>query len=479
MNQDILFNSLEEVINQIIKDFGFIEVDKFINLCLYHDKFGYYKNKNPFGLKGDFITSPQMTSIFGEMIGLYIASYFNNINQDILKDLKNNPNYQSKLIKKLTIIELGAGNGFFMRDCLSLLKNFQYIYNNINIIMVETSDKLISEQKTLLKQFTNQQEFIKQQNSNDTLLNKEENNLINDIYSKNNLNKSNQNINNKIEILWLKDLYEIEDNIEQDRNLFIFSNEFFDAFAIKQFIKIKNTWREIIIKSNTSQVSFEDEVPLDSNVNLGLYNVSTNYEFAHNPHIDFTNQIEEYLFSIGIKEDIEDESIVEISPQAISAYKYLVNLLYKNNGQMMTIDYGFIKTSFNSTLKSVQNHKEIDILSNLGNADITYLVDFTMLNNLTLETGLRSFGIVTQRDFFLLLGIEQRMDKFIKLQYNKIDVLNQELTNQDIQIDDRKKIEDEIEKIKSKIHLTQMAIERIISENQMGNLFKVLICEKS
>ena len=52
-----------------------LSLDKFINLSLYDKKNGYYMKKNPFGKKGDFITSPNISRLFSEMITIWIVSF--------------------------------------------------------------------------------------------------------------------------------------------------------------------------------------------------------------------------------------------------------------------------------------------------------------------------------------------------------------------------------------------------------------------
>ena len=53
---------------------GSITIEEYINFCLF-DAEGYYSKKNPLGKTGDFITSPEISQLFGEIIGLYIFSY--------------------------------------------------------------------------------------------------------------------------------------------------------------------------------------------------------------------------------------------------------------------------------------------------------------------------------------------------------------------------------------------------------------------
>ena len=62
-----------------IKKSGEIPLDKFINLSLYNKKNGYYMKKNPFGKKGDFITAPNISRLFSEMIAIWIISFWKNL----------------------------------------------------------------------------------------------------------------------------------------------------------------------------------------------------------------------------------------------------------------------------------------------------------------------------------------------------------------------------------------------------------------
>ena len=56
-----------------------LSLDKFINLSLYNKKFGYYMKKNPFGKKGDFITAPNISRLFSEMIAIWILIFWQSL----------------------------------------------------------------------------------------------------------------------------------------------------------------------------------------------------------------------------------------------------------------------------------------------------------------------------------------------------------------------------------------------------------------
>jgi len=109
-------------------------LDKFINFCLYDKKNGYYMKKNPFGKKGDFITAPNISILFSEMIAIWILSFWKNIGSP----------------KKFNLVELGAGNGEMMRVLLETFKNFPSFLNSCKFFICEKSPKLIKIQKIRL-----------------------------------------------------------------------------------------------------------------------------------------------------------------------------------------------------------------------------------------------------------------------------------------------------------------------------------------
>ena len=112
-----------------------IPLDKFINSALYDPKKGYYMRTIPFGKQGDFVTSPNISNIFSEMIFIWIISYWK-------KFYKN---------KKINVIELCAGNGEMLHQIIKSAKNFNFFFDNCNFFIYEKSQKLKLIQKTKLK----------------------------------------------------------------------------------------------------------------------------------------------------------------------------------------------------------------------------------------------------------------------------------------------------------------------------------------
>ncbi len=114
-----------------------LSLDKFINFSLYNKNYGYYMRKKKFGKKGDFITAPNISRLFSEMIAIWIISFWQGIGCP----------------KKFNLIELGAGNGEMMKIIIESFQNFPSFFNSCNFLIFEKSPSLIKIQKKKLNEF--------------------------------------------------------------------------------------------------------------------------------------------------------------------------------------------------------------------------------------------------------------------------------------------------------------------------------------
>jgi NADH dehydrogenase [ubiquinone] 1 alpha subcomplex assembly factor 7 len=114
-----------------IKKNSLLSLDKFIEQSLYNKKFGYYMKNDPFGKKGDFITAPNISILFSEMIAIWIVSFWKSL----------------KSPKQFNLIELGAGNGEMMRALISTFDKFPKFKKSCKINIIEKSDFLKKIQK--------------------------------------------------------------------------------------------------------------------------------------------------------------------------------------------------------------------------------------------------------------------------------------------------------------------------------------------
>ena len=119
----------------ILKSDSKIPLDRFINKVLYDKDKGYYMNSNPIGAKGDFITAPNISVMFSEMIAIWLISFWEKIGCP----------------KKINIVELGAGNGEMMYQILNTVKKFKNFEKSSNFLIYEKSQYLKKLQKKKLK----------------------------------------------------------------------------------------------------------------------------------------------------------------------------------------------------------------------------------------------------------------------------------------------------------------------------------------
>ena len=108
-----------------------VALDKFINQALYDPKNGFYMKGNPFGNKGDFITAPNISILFSEMLSVWTISFWQKL----------------KCPKKINIIDLGSGNGQMIYDMINSFKSFPKFYKSCQFIIFEKSPYLKKIQK--------------------------------------------------------------------------------------------------------------------------------------------------------------------------------------------------------------------------------------------------------------------------------------------------------------------------------------------
>ncbi len=119
----------EELIARITRD-GPITIADYMNECLMHPHFGYYATRDPLGQAGDFITAPEISQMFGEVIGLFLAQSW--IDRD-------RPDH-------FVLAELGPGRGTLMADALRAASGVAGFAEATDLHLVETSPVLRQRQ---------------------------------------------------------------------------------------------------------------------------------------------------------------------------------------------------------------------------------------------------------------------------------------------------------------------------------------------
>jgi len=129
------FSPLENEIRRLIGVAGPMPIAEYMRLCLTHPQYGYYINRDPLGGGGDFVTSPEISQMFGELIGLWMAAVWRQMGEP----------------ENVRIIELGPGRGTLMHDALRAAKVVNGFRNAIVVHLVEISPTLRQVQERRLE----------------------------------------------------------------------------------------------------------------------------------------------------------------------------------------------------------------------------------------------------------------------------------------------------------------------------------------
>ena len=180
--------SLDVEIRRRIAAAGPMPVGEFMELCLTDPDHGYYTTRDPFGVSGDFVTAPEISQMFGEMIGLWMAATWNKMGAP----------------ESVNIIELGPGRGTMMNDAMRAARVLSGFREAAVIHLVEISPALEAMQRRTLEAM-------------------------------------------KMPIHWHRALSEVPAG-----PALLVANEFFDALPINQTVKTDRGWHERQIEVNAA-----------------------------------------------------------------------------------------------------------------------------------------------------------------------------------------------------------------------------------
>jgi NADH dehydrogenase [ubiquinone] 1 alpha subcomplex assembly factor 7 len=127
---------LQAEIRRRIAAAGPMPVGEYMALCLTDRTHGYYVTRDPLGERGDFITAPEISQMFGELIGLWMAAVWKQMGEPA----------------NVRVIELGPGRGTMMRDALRATKVMPAFRDAAVLHLVEISPALQAQQEATLQE---------------------------------------------------------------------------------------------------------------------------------------------------------------------------------------------------------------------------------------------------------------------------------------------------------------------------------------
>lgn len=127
-------SALRAELVRLIREEGPLSVSRYIGLCLGHPRHGYYMTRDPFGAQGDFTTAPEISQMFGELIGLWAATAWRMLGEPAA----------------IRLVELGPGRGTLMADALRAAKAVPGFRAALSVHLVEMSPVLRQAQARML-----------------------------------------------------------------------------------------------------------------------------------------------------------------------------------------------------------------------------------------------------------------------------------------------------------------------------------------
>jgi NADH dehydrogenase [ubiquinone] 1 alpha subcomplex assembly factor 7 len=190
-------------LKDLIRADGPISVAEFMRVCLTGRADSYYRRADPFGAAGDFVTAPEVSQIFGELIGLWCADMWRQLGAP----------------KRFNLIELGPGRGTLMRDALRAARVVPGFLDAVSVVLVEVSEALRRVQRDTLSDTT-------------------------------------------APVHW-RDAF---DDVDDKAPLIVVANEFFDALPVRQFVRSERGWAERCVGLDTAGALSFGLAPVGSTV---------------------------------------------------------------------------------------------------------------------------------------------------------------------------------------------------------------------
>jgi NADH dehydrogenase [ubiquinone] 1 alpha subcomplex assembly factor 7 len=193
----------QRIEERIARD-GPISVADYMEACLADTRAGYYRTRQPIGAKGDFVTAPEISQIFGELLGLWAVAVWQAMGEP----------------SPIVVAELGPGRGTLMADALRACRSVPKFLESVTMALVETSPSLRETQRASLS-------------------------------------------GSPAPLHWYQSIDDLPEG-----PLILIANEFIDALPVRQFVRKGGVWRErcVAIDRNGKFVFAPGEAVEDGNL---------------------------------------------------------------------------------------------------------------------------------------------------------------------------------------------------------------------
>lgn len=412
--------------------------------CLTNPDGGYYTTPRPssqesdqFGTAGDFITSPEISQVFGELVGIWFMTEWIA---------------QGRPRQGVQFIEMGPGRGTLMNDVLRTIGQFRTFANAVQAVwLVEAGEGLREKQKDLLCGAETHMNEVRDDTGK---------NVWWEATSK-----------QGIPVRWVEDivLLPTERGGGGEEMPFVIAHEFFDALPIHAFESVAPKpeeapkdditehspshprpsparklpqWRELLVAP--TKPKFKLSSPADDSIPASAKEPEADPDFhltlaqASTPSSLVIAERPRYR---ALKDKVS--SRIEVSPESsryvqafarrigggsggaplVASHGIEAPSTSKPTGAALIIDYGPLDTTPVNSLRGIRKHKIVSPFVYAGDADISADVDFGALADAALEAspGVEVHGPVEQGAWLTQLGIAERAERLLRELQKKAD----------------------------------------------------------
>ncbi|EEH35475.2 DUF185 domain-containing protein [Paracoccidioides lutzii Pb01] len=389
---------------------GPISIAAYMRQCLTSPDGGYYTSRGQeaegtelFGPKGDFVTSPEISQIFGELLGIWTVAEWMG---------------QGRKKGGVQIIELGPGKGTLMADMLRSIRNFKTFASAIEAIyLVEASTVLREVQHKLLCGDAPTEEME--------------------------VGYKSTSVHLGVPVIWTEHIKLLTE--EPDKTPFIFAHEFFDALPIHAFQSIEtpppsqtiNTptgpatlhnppatssspatqWRELVVSPNPETPELKSGKEPEFHLSLAKSHTPSSLVLPEmSPRYKAMKSMPGSTIEISPEGQTCAQDIARRIGGSFYSSSEQSNKKRVPSGAALILDYGTTSTIPINSLRGIRKHQLVSPFAVPGQVDISANVDFTALAEAAIDAspGVEVYGPVEQCQFLEALGISKRASQLLR-----------------------------------------------------------------
>ena len=320
-----------------------------------NSRHGYYQRKAAqIGPAGDFVTAPELTQLFGEMVAVWLVSVWEALGRP----------------DNVRLVELGPGTGVLMRDVLRTLSRFPAMRKAVQVHLVELSQPLRRLQAATLCGA----EYEGPQTPESVTV-------------------------EGTTVTWHPFLSEVP----ADGPLLLVAQEFLDVFPVHQFGLGVRGWTEKLVDVCDSP---------DSRLHFRMVLAPSPTPACHAILAARSDPLSPYSFLSKVVDSAAGKlgDGMQVSPLALAVVEQVALRIRDAGGAALFLDYGEDRHQ-TDTLRGFRRHEVVDALSLPGLTDVTCDVDFAACAHVARLRGAMVAPLLSQGEFLMRMGIAQRLER--------------------------------------------------------------------